>query len=351
MSEQAPSEKERRPQHHSNRSDKERRPPKTFVEWVSRTLRITLSKKHHVHILIAVWITTATLFYRAWNGWPWSRSFYHSVQAGLSIGFGLYEENDKVSRLFTCGHVLFGTAIAGSALVFLVESAADRIALRIGSSASCTADVSATRFPMQRSTGVFFLLLAVLLTGFTFAVLHEKKDPITALYFAITALSTGGLMAPADHAVSLWFTGAWCIIGVPVFGYALGQLAEQFLVVRVESAVRQSSVRVWSNADFDAADALMTRDGRIDWGEFLELELITSGTVDPDVLRRLKKRFRELDLDGDGHLTRDEIVRSHTASKRSSAGRSGSGSGGGGSSSTSGGGARQRSAQQRMLNV
>ena len=64
MSEQAPSDKERRPPHHSNRSDKERRPPKTFVEWVSRTLRITLSKKHHVHILIVVWITTATLFYR-----------------------------------------------------------------------------------------------------------------------------------------------------------------------------------------------------------------------------------------------------------------------------------------------
>ena len=62
---------------------------------------------------------------------------------------------------------------------------------------------------------------------------HVKWDAtlIEGVYFAITAVSTGGFLAPELDDTSMWFTGFFVLIGVPIFGQALGILAEVFIII------------------------------------------------------------------------------------------------------------------------
>ena len=272
--------------------------------WLAAKLRLTLRKRQHVLNLVFAWIASATVFYRVHNAWPLSRAFYHAVQAGLSIGFGLFDETDAVSRVFTCVHVLFGTAIAASALVFIGEAAADKVALNIGSALHLRNRNA--RLDRQRRLGSVVLLGTVVLIGVAFSVLHEKRSLIDGIYFSLTALSTGGLLAPIDTPFSLWFVGAWCLFGVPVFGYALGNVAEEFLVVRIESAVRPMVQMKWSDRDFNRADS--TPDGRLEFGEYLEYSLLSLGIIEPEFVARMKEEFNSLDADGSGDLSRAELV-------------------------------------------
>lgn len=280
---------------------------KSHGAWLAAKLRLTLRKRQHVLNLVFAWIGIATVFYRVHNGWPLSRCFYHAVQAGLSIGFGLFDETDAVSRVFTCVHVLFGTAIAASALVFIVEAAADKVALNIGSALHLR-DRNA-HLDRQRRLGSLVLLGAVVVIGVVFSIVHEKRSLLDAVYFSVTALSTGGLMPPMDHALSLWFVGAWCLLGVPIFGYALGNIAEAFLVVRLESAVRPMVAMKWSDRDFDRADGLLHADGRVEFEEYLVHSLLSLGVIEPEFVTRIKQEFDSLDVDGSGDLSRAELVK------------------------------------------
>ena len=45
-------------------------------------------------------------------------------------------------------------------------------------------------------------------------------------HIQVTALSTGGLKAPSNSETNLWFTGFYVLVGVPIFGMALGEGAD-----------------------------------------------------------------------------------------------------------------------------
>eukprot|EP00929_Paragymnodinium_shiwhaense_P083351 TRINITY_DN44371_c0_g1_i1.p1 TRINITY_DN44371_c0_g1~~TRINITY_DN44371_c0_g1_i1.p1 ORF type:complete len:454 (-),score=74.69 TRINITY_DN44371_c0_g1_i1:476-1837(-) len=54
-------------------------------------------------------------------GWNLAQSFYYSVQAGLSIGFGLLAETNDYSRLYTVFHIICGSSFIGGALGFFAQ--------------------------------------------------------------------------------------------------------------------------------------------------------------------------------------------------------------------------------------
>mmetsp|Transcript_88916 Transcript_88916/g.236176 ORF Transcript_88916/g.236176 Transcript_88916/m.236176 type:complete len:417 (-) Transcript_88916:65-1315(-) len=59
-------------------------------------------------------------------GWTLGESYYYSVQAGLSIGFGLLPETEPGSRLYTVFHILAGSSFIGGALALFVTLAITR---------------------------------------------------------------------------------------------------------------------------------------------------------------------------------------------------------------------------------
>jgi hypothetical protein len=50
---------------------------------------------------VILWVLCGVLLYRYANDWTYAQSFYYTVQSGLSIGFGLLEEKNDLSKVFT----------------------------------------------------------------------------------------------------------------------------------------------------------------------------------------------------------------------------------------------------------
>ena len=82
----------------------------------------------------------------------------------------------------------------------------------------------------MKALALFVFWVAV---GTIFEVHKMETEVITGVYLSVAAMSTGGLYAPtcATEGDGDWcfaFVGVYCLIGIPVFGYTLGQFATVF---------------------------------------------------------------------------------------------------------------------------
>lgn len=161
------------------------------------------------------------------------------------------------------------------------------------------------------------LLWAVwILAGAVWGALAEGWDPITALYFAVGGLATGGLQAPSltEAGVlkpsSATFVALWCLTGIPIFGMALGQFASLFVSRFIAAKERAAIDRAISDEEFDFATGLFKRDGKIDQAEFMALELLRLGKVEMGTLELIRQEFERLDADRDGALSAQEVKQS-----------------------------------------
>jgi len=164
-----------------------------------------------------------------------------------------------------------------------------------------------------------FLLWTVLGAGY--GVFYEKWTIITGFYYSVTALTTGGLMAPSDTEAGMLFTGFYCLIGVPLYAVFLSQVAlfiiDLMLRGQAKEAVKDASYRVTINY----ADYLryLGPNAMLDWPHFLQLELIRLGRVDTELLNKLRHRFSELDTSNKGVLDSQQleiIVERNSSDKR-----------------------------------
>eukprot|EP00035_Acanthoeca_spectabilis_P016666 m.345503 g.345503 ORF g.345503 m.345503 type:complete len:131 (+) comp16558_c0_seq5:865-1257(+) len=68
-------------------------------------------------------------------------------------------------------------------------------------------------------------LILLLIGGCVFGLVHKEWRFSEAALYAISALSTGGLISPTTDDTAMWFTGFYCLFGIPVYGYALAATA------------------------------------------------------------------------------------------------------------------------------
>ena len=61
------------------------------------------------------------------------------------------------------------------------------------------------------------------------------------------------------------------------------------------------------------AEQLFKDDGKVDFGEFLALEMMRLGRVDMGTLKLLKQEFGRLDADRSGTLSKEEAMAWRTA--------------------------------------
>ena len=285
---------------------------------------------------VFLWIFCATTFYTHHNGWAVSKSFFYSMDVGLSIGFGAFPEPNEGSKMYTCVHILIGASLISGALGLFFEILLDKqeaIADEVESetkknknkeepapsAAWCpcslpTYDENPTVFHV---TGAF---VAWILLGALYQVWYLDARFMDGLYFAVSGLSTGGLLAPQDFAPDtdtpeehtqkvavFWFIGWYVLVGVPIFGMCLGQGAA-VLVSRYTAQKTKEKVNMdITAAEFQYAEALGNNDGQIDRYEFLQMSLLRLGVVDLDLLEMINDRFDELDVLNDGNISPMEM--------------------------------------------
>lgn len=155
--------------------------------------------------------------------------------------------------------------------------------------------------------------------GTTWGIVHQGWDGLTSLYSSLSALTTSGLQAPsldaAGHvpASSSLFLAAYCLFGIPIMGLAMGHFAGIFVEKMAADKERKALTRPLTDGEFDVAEKLFVDDGKVDFGEFLALELMRLGRVDMGTLKLLKQEFGRLDTDHSGTLSKAEAMAWRTA--------------------------------------
>eukprot|EP00466_Bigelowiella_natans_P007678 jgi/Bigna1/131697/aug1.15_g6405 len=273
---------------------------------------------------LVLYLAVGTGFYCWRLRWDFASSFYYTVQSGLSIGFGVLSEEDELSRLFTTCSALMGALISTTMLSILFESAAARIVLMKRRDQERSDEEGDEEAALQslgekllaHTTSKESLLLAFwLLMGVLYGSVIEGWTIITSLYFAVTSISTGGLMGPTNEAPYLLFTAVYCLVGVPLFAAATTQFATIWLDHRATHRLKEkmsqdrfllSEFKEIAASHSPRARSAQEKDGSIDLAEFLCTQLEHLGLVNVEHLLSIVEKFHELDENGNGEITLTE---------------------------------------------
>ena len=150
--------------------------------------------------------------------------------------------------------------------------------------------------------------------GALWGVLSQGWDVISATYFAVGALATGGLEGPALNAAgtipdaSAIFVGVYCLTGIPIFAMALGGFANVLIERHISAREKRALCKPITEDEFEFASQLVVNDGKIDLAEFVVLELYRLGKLDPSTLLDIRAEFSRLDKNRDGTIKKEEVL-------------------------------------------
>lgn len=313
-------------------------------------------------LMFFLWQLSFTCFYHWYDDFRFDRAFYYSAQAGLSVGFGALSEEYKGglyghkdaeeygsdhydwSKLVTIFNVLLGSSVIGGALGYFVdymlvrqgewfrdlqkmEDKKKKIeALKEKKSFFGLKYISIKDWMNDNESELKLaaIVIAFLIAGILFGMLEEEWTFISSLYYAVTAMSTGGLQAPnPDSAFSMVFTSCFVLVGVPLYGVCLGSFANMLISKAQAKRELKSFEKVVKQSEFAYAAALQDhaetngKNGEVSTSamslslepiEFLEMELLRTGRCDMDFIQDCEKRFTEFDTDESGTVTWTEMV-------------------------------------------
>ena len=327
------------------------RPPPQVVVPLSEkekpeTVDVSINGGWKVFVVVLTWVLVGAAVYKAINKWSFGASVYYTVQAGFSIGFGALSEDKWESQLWSIFMIATGATAAAAALGYYVESwfqhldkldenATNSSMTLIGvltgaeiedvdgdGKTDCW-DVLDKLWHESCGKHLTFTrkaLLAMVLwvgVGVVFGMVDQKWGFVRSLYFSVAAMSTAGLQAPAIRGdgtglgddFSAYFVAVFCLLGVPLFGVAMGLVANIFVDSLVQARVTLPSDL--TDEEFNRVAGLSIDDGTVQFGEFFILELLRQGKVDMEGVHAIKRAYDRIDSNGDGSLSAHEVRRFH----------------------------------------
>jgi len=155
--------------------------------------------------------------------------------------------------------------------------------------------------------------------GALFSCFGDGNDAITSIYFAISALSTAGIVATktVESDAHVIFVGFFCLIGVPLYAFMLGSFANLLTERYMEQQTTTKLNTALTTAESAFLAHLAGADGNseVDLAEYTELQLLRLGVVDRDTLNMIKDHFRKLDRHNEGRLKVSAFVHPHHLDK------------------------------------
>jgi len=141
-------------------------------------------------------------------------------------------------------------------------------------------------------------------------------DLITATHFAVSALATGGLTAPANNPESGYmdtepalFCALYSILGIPLFSFTLSQFARILIEKYYAEDEYARITQPLSPSEFEfASRRLCSTDDAIHLSDFIILQLFRQGKLSVEELDYMKIQFRAFDKGRDGRLSRSEAT-------------------------------------------
>uniref|UniRef100_A0A7S2Q498 Potassium channel domain-containing protein n=1 Tax=Zooxanthella nutricula TaxID=1333877 RepID=A0A7S2Q498_9DINO len=159
-------------------------------------------------------------------------------------------------------------------------------------------------------------LLAYWGIGVLFSLVADKNDWITSMYFALSTLSTAGMVAvkTVESNAHVVFVGCYALLGVPMYCFCLGMLANVFVDRYSRHQVHAAMHSKLSKAEMEFLAHASRGDDQsedIDFAEFMEFQLLRLGRVDRTLLADLREQFQRLDNNHSGRICRRELLSQH----------------------------------------
>lgn len=301
---------------------------------LSRKRQINLKRGIKFLLLWLLWISVGTVWYgiRGTNAkgqqLRFKQGLFMAVNVGYAIGTGdIIEEENSDWLWFSSIYVIIGCSFIAYALSFFAEKIAEdhdnwftNLVQRTQYDRSLEKGISWTfkvkagyiqHRPLVRILGVFVLFFIML----TLFGIYIGLTPVGAMYFAISFLSTGGLLGlrgkgyDGDSPENYLTVGIMAMFGVPIMVVAMASVAELFVKkgdLKQTRAMIEEEVQIQELIMMQKF-GLEDGDGVIDRSEYIILCMVRMGT-DPNLINFISRRFAELDEDGGGTLSIPEIT-------------------------------------------
>jgi hypothetical protein len=302
------------------------------------------------------------VFYMVENGWNFPLAYYFASSVLIGSMYLVPSEANPNSQIFTQLYFLWGTtllmgaiaAMANELLANAVRVAADerrRILSQLEPQDTdgdgiiswseyltfyCERLLNRIGWPAHRIKYIAVSIACVWFgLGVVYGICYEGWSLSTSAFFALAAMSASGSMPPACTGGVDLFTcsigsmralliGSYILLGVPIFTFTMGQFAELLVERAVRVRERHLMLRPLSDHEFrfgcalqgglrsgigysfddDDSHGTMSKDVKLDLGDFVVLELLRLKKITAEDLEHMKSLFDLLDADGDGVLIR-----------------------------------------------
>jgi potassium channel subfamily K len=312
-----------------------------------------------VLIYLVGYLLIGAVTYRHVEGINYLEGLYLSVITFTTVGYGDFAPKDDRGRIFTCFFIalaMMGVAqLVDFVFDYVVEQrkrleqqviftswfkdddddsegsdgAADHVPIALEVIDDAVHEANLRKEQRWELIYSFFtsavIMLSVIMVGVIgFSLVVDDYNFIESFYLSTMTVTTVGYgdIVPQNDA-SRAFTGFYAIFGTIAFGRAVGYFIETVATQRENEKHRK--LLSSSALDYDTWN-MANADGSPDVSkvEFVYMRLLQMGLVDDNVRMAIEKQFERMDIDHDGGLTIDDIVKAqemHVSKKKSSKSR------------------------------
>jgi hypothetical protein len=268
------------------------------------------------------WLLIGTIFYAYVDfNKSFFKGFYFAVNVGYSIGFGVLDEKSDASKAFSIVYLLVGAIFVSRWLAYLIEihilenennSIHEQIAIRQNVRQSCKLlgwqrDVYVWIVMNYSKLFVIYMWFIYVCfgTGWTCGLIGWSFTD--GVYFAISAMSTGGLQGIPDTSpdYAFFIVGLFACTGVPLMGMAVSNLATLILQAKDFAAFDQHQIphHKLSDAEKEILQLMKASRGKnvvLDRNEYLIMQLIRNKKLTAAKVASYYQEFAALDKENRG---------------------------------------------------
>jgi len=290
--------------------------------------------KHAVLGILMYLIVGIFAFSVVFEKWDYSDSLYFSIVTFTTIGYGDMTPSTKGGEIFTCFFALFGVMFVavclGTLCSQLIESevqAFEKTRENI-STALLAADDEVRKERKSKSYGkksmalswlpfalAAFTALSIIIGGAYYIGSKEGWTWSECLYFAVITSTTIGFgdYTP-EQGTDRLFACFYILFAVGTITFFFGSVIDMITHFKRQKFMSHFHSKQLHWNDLQIMDNNM--DGQVDKGEYVEYMLTSLNFVDPSLIEELHDRFDALDIDNDGFLTTEDVIRkSHSMVK------------------------------------
>jgi len=276
--------------------------------------------KEKIGVLIAfatlcLYLGVGVIAYHNFEGhWTTRESLYFAVVSFTTVGYGDYNASKLTggAQVFTAFYALIGVTIVGACvgiiLAYLIERRGKSLAEKMMTETYLESDARQESWQNIR-TWTFLILRVggVIIAGMLFHhYLEDDKTWVDSFYFAAITVTTVGF---GDFAFKS-LAGQWvAIFYIPIATAITASAVNTIVSSLMQYVEHKHALRTLNRALTPEMLDEMDEDGNgaVDEAEFIRKMLVRMGKVGDADVRAIKRKFRELDVSGDGQLNIHDI--------------------------------------------